>query len=37
VKLVVRRSQRSRDSAVRALHAALVDGFMPQLDPEPGA
>jgi len=37
VKLVVRRSQRSRDSAVRALHAALVDGFMPQLDPAPGA
>jgi len=29
VKLVARRSQRSRDSAVRALQAALVQGFTP--------
>ena len=35
VKLVARRSQRSRDSAVRALQAALVEGFRP--DPEADA
>lgn len=29
VKLVARRSQRSRDSAVRALQASLVEGFRP--------
>lgn len=32
VKLVARRSQRSRDSAVRALHAALVQGFASSAD-----
>lgn len=32
VRLVARRSQRSRDPAVRALQAALVQGFAPELD-----
>ncbi|MCL4124145.1 UNVERIFIED_CONTAM: hypothetical protein GTU68_032875, partial [Idotea baltica] len=32
VKLVARRSQRSRDSAVRALQAALVEGFTPEAE-----
>lgn len=32
VCLVVRRSQRSRDPAVRALQAALVQGFTPEVD-----
>lgn len=32
VKLVARRSQRSRDSAVRALQASLVEGFSPAED-----